>query len=469
MDSLKISAQTFYQPISFRQKNHPLELKTDTNNKLYIAGASVAGAAAIGFLGYRNHVNSYKVRLAADLSKELGQKILPKNLKSIMSNSTLVKELSKLKEENFIASADNIKNGTFLADLHSHSNFSDGLASVETILNDAAKYGDKLNKMKGKKFIFALSDHDGVDGVKEALKIIAKNPKKYENIKFIPAAEISFVIPCQKNSERFKKFGSDVQMPEMLVYNINPFSKTTENFFAQIYDARKSQIFKAIEECNFYYHNSNLSALEFKKLFTEPDKKLCFLNQHWRIWNYIHTKSRVAEMAKEMKLEPNALYEKIVKELKQEKKYMNPYELNEYIKNKNIQTNSKMIDENLKPIIIEKIFPKKISETEVDKGFEIDFRDIVRYAKQENAFLGFAHPGFTMQNFTKENCLSEMKKIIDECKGRMMFAEKYHQAYPIGKEITESELKEYNEILDKLKLINIGGRDNHKSEFIRLN
>ncbi len=466
MNSLKILSQNLYQPIFFKQKNIPPEDKKPIN-KTYLAEVSVVGLTALGVLGYRNYANRYKIKLAADLSKELGQKISTKKLKSIMTNSVLIRELSKLKEENFAATKENIKNGTFLADLHSHSNFSDGKASIETILNEASEYGNKLNKINGKKFIFAISDHDGVDGVKEALKIIVKNPEKFKNVRFVPAAELSFVFPCQKNSERFRKFGSDVQMPEMLVYNINPFSKTTEEFFESIYNSRQKQISKAVNECNFYYHNSNFSSLEFDKFFTPPGKKPCFLNQHWRIWNYIHTKSRVVNMAKEQNIEPKVLYEKIVNDLKQEKKYMTPYELDEYIKRNNIQTDSKIIDENLKSIIIKEIFPKKINENELEKEYEKDFKDIVSYAKKENAILCFAHPGFTMQNFTKENCLSGMQKLIKESKGRIKFAEKYHQAYPLGKEIMEGELREYNEILDKLKLINIGGRDNHKNEFIK--
>ena len=465
MHELIISNIKSYSPISFKQKDDQ-PVPKGTKNKLYLAEASAIGLTALGVLGYRNHVNSYKVKLAAGLSKELGKKIETKSLNSIMSNSTLLKELAKLKEENFIASEKNLKDGTFLADLHSHSNFSDGKASVETILNQAAEYGNKLNKINGKKFILALSDHDGIDGVKEALKIIAQNPEKYENIRFIPAAEVSFVIPCQKDSVRFKKFGADVQMPEMLVYNINPFSKATEDFFGGIYYSRQRQILKAMDVCNFYYHNANFSAIEYEKFFTIPNKKLCFLNQHWRIWNYIHTKSRVVELAKEKNMKPSVLYENIANELRAENKYMNPYELDEYIKRKNIKTNSKMIDEKLKPLILEAIFPKTINEKEIDTKYEIGFDALVGYAKKENAFLGFAHPGFTMQNFTKEHCLSKMQEIIKQAKGRLRFAEKYHQAYPIGREITEHELKEYNQILDGLKLINIGGRDNHKMEFL---
>ena len=41
-------------------------------------------------------------------------------------------------------------------------------------------------------------------------------------------------------------------------------------------------------------------------------------------------------------------------------------------------------------------------------------------------------------------------------------AEKYHQAYQFGDKLTEDELVNYNKIIDKLNLIQMGGRDNHK-------
>ena len=83
--------------------------------------------------------------------------------------------------------------------------------------------------------------------------------------------------------------------------------------------------------------------------------------------------------------------------------------------------------------------------------------------------LGFAHPGFTMQNFTKENILAEMKDFISRSDGRIKFVEKYHQAYPIGKTIEQEELNQYNKIIDEFGLINMGGRDNHSKRLIKPN
>lgn len=455
---------SLYRPpvLSFKQEKYITE--TDKHmKKVYLAEASVVGLCGLAFLAYHGYSNNYKVKLACDLSKELGQKITTKNLKSIMSKNELLKELPKLTEQNYVASENNIKNGIFLADLHSHSNFSDGQISVENLLNQAVEYGNKLEKLNGKKFIFALSDHDGIDGVKEAMKIIAKNPEKFKNIKFVPAAEVSFVMPCQKNSVRYEKFKSDVQMPEVLVYGINPFSETSKNFFEGIYRSRSKQISDSISD---YSMLSNFPRTEYDKFFNPQNKKLCFLNQHWKIWNYVHTKSRVIQMAKEQNVDSNALYEKIFTEMKAGKKPMTPYELDNYIKNKNIQTSSKEFDENVKRRLLDKIFPHQIDENTATSNYELQLSDIAKYAKKENAIIGFAHPAFTMQNFASNKLSESMQNLVKQCKGRLKLAEKYHQAYPIGKEISADEIKRYNAALDKLGLINIGGRDNHTKKFI---
>ena len=171
-------------------------------------------------------------------------------------------------------------------------------------------------------------------------------------------------------------------------------------------------------------------------------------------------------MAEERGLDEQILYRKIVKERKNNHKEMTPYNLDKYIQEKGIQTESQMIDSNISRILKEKYFPQKNGEKTVSTEYEIQYKDIIEYAKKENAILGFAHPAFTMQNFPVGKELEEMQEMLKLAKGRIKFAEKYHQAYPIGTEVEESELKKYNEIIDKLELINIGGRDNHKDTFI---
>lgn len=448
-----------YSSMCFGNKE---KTETQNNYKAFIGGTVTLAVTTASILTYRNHATDYRVQLAKELSKELGKNITAKDLKAVITRKELLKELSKLTEENYILTENNLKNGTFLADLHSHSNYSDGVIGVQNLLDEVAEYGNKLNQLKGKKFLFALSDHDGVEGVKEALKIIAQNPQKYENIRFVPATEISFVFPCQKESPRFRQYGSDVQMPELLIYNINPFSETTNKFFENIYARRESQIDKAIKDACSYYNSNDFTKDEYKKFYM-GNRKPFMLNQHWKLWNYINTKSRIVAMAKEQNKDAKVLYEEIFK--KTRKGQLTPYSLDEFIRENKILTKSKMFDEGLKGRLISSIFPKQIDKKNVHSDFEIQLGDIVEYSKKENALLGFAHPAFLMQNFPQNELLQEMRSLVNNCQGQIRFAEKYHQAYPIGKEVTQKELDEYNRVLDALGLINVGGRDNHKGTF----
>jgi len=150
------SINTINPNFSFQKK----EKNADAKNTDYLLTSSIALATlSIGALAYFYlNNNQYINQLAKGLSKELGQNITSKHLKSIMTKEELLKELSKMNEQNFVASAENIKNGTFLADLHSHSHYSDGTIKIKDFLDQAVEYGNKLNKINGKKFIVALSD-----------------------------------------------------------------------------------------------------------------------------------------------------------------------------------------------------------------------------------------------------------------------------------------------------------------------
>ncbi len=442
--------------VAFKQEKKKLD-KTD----YILAGAVTLGTISIGLLAYSHYSNNYINQLAKDLSKELGQKITSKHLKSIMTKDELLKELSKMNEQNFVASAENMKNGTFLADLHSHSHYSDGTIKIKDFLDQAAEYGNKLNNINGKKFIITLSDHDGIKGVEEALKLIVQNPEKYKNIKFIPAAEMSFIMPCKEGSRRFQQYNSTVEMPEVLVFNLNPFSEESKEFFNKLYNKRKQGVVDAINEAKKLYPDGNFSFEEYTK-FYNPQEKYCFLNQHWKVWNYLHTKSRFAQIAKEQNCNADSMYAEHFPKIKKYDKSVHPYSLEKYIQGEDIQTKSSkmnnLIGENFK----KKFMPQKKNEFEAYSPYELTFDDIANYAKNENAIMGFAHPAFTMQNFLEKDMFEGMNNLIKRSKGRLKLAEKYHQAYQFGDKLTEDELVNYNKIIDKLNLIQMGGRDNHK-------
>ena len=89
-------------------------------------------------------ITPYTKMMAKALSEHLNTSIKPKQLKSLISGKELLNELRILKKENYIASEENIRNGIFRADLHSHSNFSDGKGDVKTILGQVAEYAEHV-------------------------------------------------------------------------------------------------------------------------------------------------------------------------------------------------------------------------------------------------------------------------------------------------------------------------------------
>ena len=101
-----------------------------------------------------------------------------------------------------------LESGDFCANLHIHSKYSDGIMSVKQIIEHAKEIPNML---------VALTDHDTIEGCKEALELCP------DNVDMCLGVEISTVainFPKQPNP-----------MPvHLLVYGINPFDKKLNEF-----------------------------------------------------------------------------------------------------------------------------------------------------------------------------------------------------------------------------------------------
>ena len=62
-----------------------------------------------------------------------------------------------------------LESGEFGANLHIHSEYSDGSMSIDELLENAQKITEK-----NPNFLLALTDHDTIDGTKEITKKIEK-------------------------------------------------------------------------------------------------------------------------------------------------------------------------------------------------------------------------------------------------------------------------------------------------------
>ena len=100
-----------------------------------------------------------------------------------------------------------------IADLHVHSNNSDGSDSVENLVNELQK-----NKVK----IFALTDHDTIAGCVEITKYIP------QNIKFIPSIELT----CQTD---------DIKC-HILGFNCNPEDEKLNSLIQKGKELRRKKL-----------------------------------------------------------------------------------------------------------------------------------------------------------------------------------------------------------------------------------
>lgn len=109
----------------------------------------------------------------------------------------------------------------FKANLHCHTKNSDGLSTVENLINNANEI-----VCKNGFFLTAITNHDTIDGTKEALEIISSTPEKFKNLKVVLGLEISTV------GINFKNQKEPVSI-HLLVYGINPFDKKLNAFLKE--------------------------------------------------------------------------------------------------------------------------------------------------------------------------------------------------------------------------------------------
>ena len=234
------------------------------------------------------NVSPYIKSLQEGIKAIFDEDIPVSNFSSIMSPEELKNELPNLTFDNFdIANKDATNpNKMYCADLDSATTFSTGKNDVYTLLEKVAKTADEYNAKTGKKFIFAIADRDTIEGVQHAVRIIASEPEKFQNLKFIPSMKMSFThsVPTDKNYTRYEN-------SEMLVYGINPFSEKLVNFVSNTLEKRKQMTIDFIKAVNNLYPQFDYSVKEFG-----TQNRIKFLkdfgvsNLYWRAREYVETK-----------------------------------------------------------------------------------------------------------------------------------------------------------------------------------
>lgn len=133
----------------------------------------------------------------------------------------------------------NISSGKYKANFHIHTQHSDGELSVEDLLNQTAKYARDVNAPP---YYQAITDHNTVEGCREALMIIANDPQRFKDFKLILGCEFSL-----------KKQGHTVGLC------LNPFDKVFETHYVESNNKSKTdkKFFSFSDKEFFDYVNSN--------------------------------------------------------------------------------------------------------------------------------------------------------------------------------------------------------------------
>lgn len=390
-------------------------------------------------------INTYRETLADGLSEKLGIKVSPESLKCVKDKNEFIKIIDGLTEENYICNAKNMAEGIFKADLHSHSNYSDGKAMVKDILDEAAKYGDDLYKKTKSKFTFALSDHDGVDGVVEALKLIAQEPEKYKHINFIPAVELSFVHMADKTT-------NPTETSEVLAYCINPFNENITKMLNNLHNKRRKMITKGINSLSEAFPNVKFSINEFSKYYnTDLAKDMYSANLHWRVHHYGQTKLALTNLADKKGINPEKYYDDIMSKVKGRAKALGHLKDQGLIPS-DIFENNKIIDirKSIEPVI-------QYDNSIIAQGENTLERISNAFKTDKNTVFALAHPYYMTERRTNpKEFVESIKNIL---KGKLIGTESYHQAY--SENISADTIKNFNSICENIGLKPLGGRDNH--------
>ena len=450
----------------FTRGEHGQSLDENKNNNktdLLVYSLLALGVITAGiFIGRNSNktpsqvqtVESYVTKLAKGLGELTGEKINPESLSCIMSKEDFLNAISGLKRENYIASAENIKNGIFRADLHSHSLYSDGKGSVENILTQVCNYADMLHSKTGEKFLFALTDHDSIEGVKEALKIISKNPEKFKNVKFVIGSEVSFLIKSTKTS-------NPCETSELLVYGINPFSKEVNSFFSGLNSRRLEMRKNYIKDLQQRFSEVKFSEEEFLNIFLSGRiTHIPMMNSYWQLYHYGQIKTVLSDTAKAKGLEPEQYFKEIME------KAPSKLNLHEFKKAGLIE---EWINEN--PAIAEinnKYRPNIDKDGNIIKNWENLIDDIaVALKNEEECSIGFAHPYYISER--SDNLAGIINEVKLKAGDLFKVTESYHQAYSQGLVQNHSaDIEKINKMCEDANLLPVGGRDNHKADWLKM-
>ncbi len=208
---------------------------------------------------------AYYESLAKSIGLKSGEEY---KLSSIVGSNRLEKLINNFTVQDFTVgkNLEGVKNNTYRVNLHNHTQASDGKLSVKAFLEQARKWADRVaaNVQDNKPpFTIGITDHDTLEGCKEAVKIISENPEKFKNLSVVLGSEISVSYLNPKDVIRPVNF-------ELIGYGLNPFDEKLNNLLDKLKNSRLRAVENLLNECK--------EKLGFKYDFNIEDTKFFHAN-----------------------------------------------------------------------------------------------------------------------------------------------------------------------------------------------
>lgn len=456
------SGKNFYKPNmnntdSYTPSFGKKEAKRSWFQKLFGSNFEIIQQEAADFIP-DSATSEYAKTLAKGLETHLDVEVKPQNLSSIMTPDEFRELLPSLKEENFISSNDNIKNGIYIADLDYNSNHSSGKENIFDILEKVSELANQYYASNRKPFIFALTDRDSVESIQHVIRLVGQNPEKYQHVKILPAVKLSYAHEAPTSQIGFEN-------SDLLVYGINPFDDDLIQLIDNIIANRKKMVLKFIQRVNQLYPEFAYNIMEFaEQNRLRYSRDYTISNLYWRAREYAETKGDIA--IKGTQAVPKRILEEAAAILD---------ELDEvYIgSEQDTPRYGSLLDENSDVNqSIRSVFYEFSTHEDKDKGTVVSsaenlFPDIVKCLHKENGtkpVIALCAPFYLSHYFEKsntadyQNVVKYIQKLQKESDGMLCAFESVVPSYNIDRNLNPKKIEEFNDYIRRnTNLYEVGG------------
>lgn len=398
----------------------------------------------------------YTADVTKGLNSMLGYNFSTDCLKCLLDPDELRKIIPNLNCENFQYNKRNVENGIYCADLDYQTSFSDGQENIFDILDDVALLADEHMKQTGKPFIFALTDRDSLEGLQHAIRIIASDPDKYKNVRFVPGIKLSFAHEAPNSNLGYES-------SDMLIYGINPFSENLISFVESTIQKRKAMTVDFIKKINELYPEFAYSVVEFAKQNRIKYKKdFAISNLYWRAREYAETKGDTAIRGISM------VPEDILKDAQDILNELHKVYLGSSQKGFSALGSSIIKDDEVNKSI-KQVFDEYSThyDEDVQKVVSSDdnlYQDMIECLSKEpiQPVLAICDPYYFSHYFQGEDKFNQVieffKTLIKNSKNMLYAFESVSPRYSKDTTLTADQIKQFNKLMrDNLSLYEVGG------------